>query len=249
MTNIKLSAAVITLNEEEKIGRCLESLSFADEIVVVDSGSTDNTVRMAESIGARVVFHEWEGHIQQKNFAIDQTRGEWVLSLDADEIVSPELREEILKVLENPRADGYAAPRLVYYINRWIRHGGWYPARKVRLFRRDKGRWGGENPHDRIILEGRLENLRGDIYHLSFDDISDHLRTINAFTDIAAAERAARGARAGWFSMAARPPATFLKMYVLKLGFLDGVPGLIAAGLSAYHVFCKYVKIWEKNRR
>lgn len=248
MTDIKLSAAVITLNEEEKIRRCLESLSFADEIVVVDSGSTDNTVRIAESMGARTVFHEWEGHIQQKNFAIDQTRGEWVLSLDADEIVSPELREEILKVLKNTRADGYAAPRLVYYINRWIRHGGWYPARKVRLFRRDRGRWGGENPHDRIILQGRRENLRGDIYHLSFDDISDHLRTINSFTDIAAAERAARGARAGWFSMAARPPAAFFKMYVLKLGFLDGVPGLIAAGLSAYHVFCKYAKIWEKTR-
>jgi len=247
MPEIRLSAAVIAKNEEEKIGRCIDSLSFADEIIVVDSGSQDRTVEIARSRGAQVVFHEWEGHIQQKNFAIDQTRGEWVLSLDADEIVSPELREEILKAINDPAVDGYAIPRLVYYINRWIFHSGWYPARKVRLFRRGKGRWGGENPHDRITLEGREGTLKGDMYHLSFDDISDHLKTINSFTDIAAEERAAKSDKSSWLAIVTRPPATFLKMYLLKLGFLDGVPGFIVASLSAYHVFCKYVKIWEKR--
>lgn len=248
MTRVRLSAAVIAKNEEEKIGRCLASLSFADEIVVVDSGSTDRTIEIAEAAGAKVVHHEWEGHIQQKNFAIDQTTGEWVLSVDADEIVSPELRESILKAVENPDAEGYAVPRPVYYINRWIRHCGWYPDRKVRLFRRDKGRWGGENPHDKISLEGRSGVLRGDLYHLSFDNISDHMKTINSFTDIAAAEGVARSKSAGWFSLLLRPPATFIKMYFLKLGFLDGAPGFIASALSAYHVFSKYVKIREKKK-
>lgn len=246
---IRLSAAVITKDEEDKIGDCLDSLSFTDEIVVVDSGSTDRTVEIARAKGAKVVHNDWEGHIQQKNFAIVQTRGEWVLSVDADERVSARLRAEILKKLENPDADGYAVPRLVYYINRWIRHCGWYPARKTRLFRRDKGRWTGENPHDRLDVDGKVKNLDGDLYHLSFDNISDHLRTIDRFTEIAARERVAKGARAGLFAIALRPPATFIKMYFLKLGFLDGVPGLIVSALSAYHVFCKYMRISEMNRK
>jgi len=246
-SGVLLSAAIITKNEEDKIADCLDSVAFAGEVVVVDSGSTDRTVEIAKAKGARVIFNQWPGHIQQKNFAIDQTRGEWVLSLDADERVSPGLKAEIERALANPAADGYAIPRLVFYINRWIRHCGWYPARKVRLFRRDRGRWGGENPHDAIFLKGRREILDGDIYHLSFDNLSDHLRTINSFTDIAAAERAAKNKKAGWLSIALRPPATFLKMYILKLGFLDGAPGVIAAVLSAYHVFCKYIKIWERG--
>jgi len=248
MTLVKLSAAIITKNEEDKIGDCIDSLSFADEIVVVDSGSTDRTVEIAKSKGARVVFHEWPGHIQQKNYAIDQTTGEWILSLDADERVSPELKLEIIEILKNPKADGYAIPRLVYYINRWIRHCGWYPARKVRLFRRDKGRWGGENPHDRVFMTGPVEKLNGDIYHLSFDDISEHFRTINSFTGIAAKERGDKKLFAPWLAMVLRSKFTFFKMYFLKLGFLDGAPGLIISALSAYHVFCKYVKIWERQK-
>ncbi len=246
-SRIKLSAAIITLNEEDKIGDCLASLSFADEIVVVDSGSEDRTVEIAESMGARTVFHRWEGHVQQKNFAIDQTRGEWILSLDADERVSEKLRDEIIDAVENPTADGYAMPRLVFYINRWIYHCGWYPARRIRLFKRDKGRWTGENPHDTIRLDGKTGNFRGDLLHLSFDTISDHLRTIDSFTEIAATERVAKHKAAGLASIMTRPVATFVKMYFLRLGFLDGIPGLIISTLSAYHVFCKYVKISEMN--
>ena len=245
---IKLSAAVITKNEEDKIGDCIDSLSFCDEIVVVDSGSTDATVKIAESKGARVISHEWEGHVGQKNFALDQTKGTWVLSLDADERVSAKLKDEITAQLANPVADGFAIPRLVFYINRWIRRCGWYPARKIRLFKKDKGRWVGENPHDRIELDGRVENLSGDLIHLSFDNISEHLQTIDSFTEIAANERLANGKTAGYFSILSRPPVTFIKMYFLKLGFLDGIPGLIASSLSAYHVFCKYVKIAESKK-
>ena len=246
---IKLSAAVITKNEEDKIGDCLDSLSFCDEIVVVDSGSTDATVDIAKSKGARVVFHEWEGHVEQKNFALDQTSGAWVLSLDADERVSKKLRDEIVTTLINPTAQGYAIARLVHYINRWIKRCGWYPARKIRLFERSRGRWVGENPHDRIELDGLVENMDGDLYHLSFDNISEHMQTIDSFTEIAASERVTSGKTAGYFSILFRPPVTFIKMYFLKLGFLDGIPGLIASLLSAYHVFCKYVKIAEMDGR
>ncbi|MBI4666103.1 MAG: glycosyltransferase family 2 protein [Nitrospinae bacterium] len=249
MRRPKLSAAVITKNEEDKIADCLQSLYFADEIVVVDSGSTDRTVEIARSMGAKVIHNDWPGHIQQKNFAIDQTTGDWILSLDADERVSAQLRDEIIKTLDPLRAEGYAIPRLVYYINRWICHCGWYPARKVRLFKRGAGRWGGENPHDRVFMEGRVANLKGHIYHLSFDNISEHLTTIQSFTDIAAKERIDKGLTAGFWSMLLRPPGMFVKMYFLKLGFLDGIPGLIISLLSAYHVFSKYAKIWERSQR
>ena len=146
MTNssIGLSATVITKNEENKIADCIASLSFADEIVVVDCGSSDSTVKIAKEMGAKVFFNEWPGHVQQKNFALDLASKQWVLSLDADERVSLALREKIITLLENPKADGYAIPRLVYYINRWIKHCGWFPARKVRLFKRSKGRWARE---------------------------------------------------------------------------------------------------------
>lgn len=249
MRRYKLSAAIIAKNEEDKIADCIDSLSFADEIVVVDSGSSDRTIELARAKGARVIHNDWPGHVAQKNFALDQAAGDWAISLDADERVSKKLREEILFALENPKADSYAIPRLVYYINRWICHCGWYPARKVRLIRKGTGRWGGENPHDRLMADGRVEALNGDIYHLSFDDVSEHLRTINSFTDIAANERAANKETAGYFSMTLRPAGTFVKMYFLKLGFLDGIPGLIISGLSAYHVFCKYIKIWERAGR
>jgi glycosyltransferase involved in cell wall biosynthesis len=249
MRRYKLSAAIITKNEEDKVADCIASLFFADEIVVVDCGSTDRTAQIAGAGGARVVHNDWPGHVGQKNFALDQTTGDWTICLDADERVSKKLREEILLTLENPKADGYAIPRLVYYINRWILHCGWYPARKARLIRHGAGRWGGENPHDRLFVNGRVDALRGDVYHLSFDNVSEHLRTINGFTDIAANERAARNETAGFVSMTLRPVGTFLKMYFLKRGFLDGIPGLIISALSAYHVFCKYAKIWERTGR
>ena len=171
-----------------------------------------------------------------------------MLIIDADERVSARLRGEIEKELQNPRAMAYSAPRLVYYINRWIRHCGWYPARRTRLFRRDAGIWAGENPHDHLEVNGRTAKLPGDIYHLSFDNISDHLATIDNFTEVAAQVRIDKGGKAGLFEIFLRPPATFLKMYILKIGFLDGIPGFIASVLSAYHVFCKYVKIAEMSR-
>ncbi len=246
---IKLSAAVITLNEEEKIADCLRSLLFADEIVVIDSGSEDRTVQIAESFGARVIFNRWPGHVEQKNFAIDQTCGEWVLSLDADERVSKKLQSSIMEVLKDKNINACSIPRAVYYVNRWIGHSGWYPARKVRLFRRNAGRWGGENPHDRVFVSEPVKMINGDIFHLSFDNVSDHLKTINSFTDIASSERLKKGFRAGLTDILFRPIATFMKMFFLKAGFRDGMPGFIIASLSGYHVFCKYIKIMEAGEK
>lgn len=239
----KLSAAVIAFNEEEKISDCLKSLSFASETVVVDSHSSDRTRDIAKDLGAKVIEKEWPGHIEQKNFALSATSNQWVICIDADERVSQKLRREIETVMENPQADGYAMPRRVFYINRWINHCGWYPARKVRLVRKSKARWGGEDPHDTLIVDGRVEKLSSDIYHLSFDSIYDHLKTINHFTRVGAEEAHKTGRRARFIDMTLRPLFTFVKMYFLKLGFLDGAPGLIVCALSAFHTFTKYDRL------
>ena len=239
----KISAAVITFNEEEKIADCLKSLSFADEFVVVDSHSTDKTREIALAMGAKVIERDWPGHVAQKNFALSAADGEWVISLDADERVSGKLRSEMARVMENPRADGYAMPRRVFYINRWIRHCGWYPARKVRLVKKAKARWEGADPHDALAVEGTVEKLAGDIYHLSFDSIYDHLKTVDHFTRVGAQEALRAGKRSSPLDVTIRPLFTFAKMYLLKLGFLDGWPGLIVCVFSAFHTFTKYDRL------
>lgn len=247
---IRLSAAVIALNEESKITDCLDSLAFCDEIVLVDSGSTDETLSIARSRGARIFHNAWPGYVKQKNFAIDQCRGEWILSLDADERVSERLRSSIISALreENPKVDGYSIARLVWYIDRWIYHA-WYPSRRVRLFRRSKARWGGVDPHDRIEIDGAIARLDGDIYHLSFDDISAHLETIRRFSSIGAGELLAGDRRDSirlrfpLLNGFARGSIVFLKSYFARRGFLDGAPGLIIAVLSAYDVLVRYRRL------
>ncbi len=245
MTAPKISAAIITFNEEAKIADCLKSLYWVDEIVVVDSHSADRTREIAASFPkTRVIERDWPGHVKQKNIALDETSNEWALSLDADERVSEKLREEILAVMQNPKADGYAMPRRVYYINRWIKHCGWYPARKVRLVKKSLARWGGTDPHDTLRVTGKVENLNGDLYHLSFDSIYSHFRTIDNFTRVAAQEAFKEGKKSTVIDVTLRPLFTFVKMYFLKLGFLDGIPGLILCVLSAFHTYTKYDRLY-----
>jgi len=249
VTTRKISAAIIAFNEEDKIGDCLKSLSWADEVVVVDSHSTDRTREIAASFpNTRVLERDWPGHIKQKNIALGETRNEWVISLDADERVSAELRGEILRTMQDPKADGYAMPRRVFYINRWIGHCGWYPARKVRLVKKSAAHWGGVDPHDSLRVDGAVENLNGDLYHLSFDSIYDHLRTIDRFTRVGAQEAHRAGKKSSVIDVTARPLFTFVKMYFIKLGFLDGVPGFILCALSAFHTYTKYDRLYELNR-
>lgn len=241
----KLSVTIITLNEEANIRYALESIKWADEIVVVDSGSSDKTVDICKEYTEKVFYNQWSGHIAQKNFAIDKATHNWILSIDADERVTPELAEEIKHALVNPEAAAYVVPRHGFYMGRWIDHSGWYPDYKIRLFRRSRGRWGGINPHDAVIVNGEVKYLKGDILHYSYRDIAHHVNTINSFTTIGAREYHKLGRRAGLWDIAVRPFGTFLKKYILKQGFRDGTPGFIIAVSSAYYVFLKYAKLLE----
>jgi glycosyltransferase involved in cell wall biosynthesis len=244
-----VSVCVVAMDEEDNIAECLKSADFASEWIVVDSHSKDATRERAAACGARVVERDWPGHVQQKNFAIDQAANDWVLCLDADERVSPELRASILAALDRTDLpDGFEMARRTWYLGRWIRRGGWYPDLKIRLFRRSRGRWGGVNPHDRVGVAGRVERLGGDLLHYSYRSISDHLRTIDSFTTIAAREKLAAGRRCGVLDLTARPLWKFLRMYVAKLGFLEGRAGFVVASMGAFYVFLKYAKLWDLSR-
>jgi glycosyltransferase involved in cell wall biosynthesis len=244
-----VSVCVVAMNEEDNIAECLASADFAAEAVVVDSRSTDATREKAAAAGARVIERDWPGHVEQKNFALDQAANDWVLCLDADERVSPELRASILAALERPDLpDGFEMARRTWYLGRWIKRGGWYPDRKIRLYRKSKGRWGGVNPHDHVRVQGRVERLEGDLLHYSYRSISDHLKTIDSFTTIAAREKRAAGKRASLVDLTLRPFGKFVRMYVLKAGFLDGRAGFVVAATGAFYVFLKYAKLWDLER-
>jgi glycosyltransferase involved in cell wall biosynthesis len=246
----RLSVCVITRDEAANIEACLRSVAFADEWIVVDSGSTDGTREIARAAGARVIERAWTGYVDQKNFALDQAAGEWVLFLDADERVSDALRAAILAVLDASDAkDGYTMPLLTRYLGRWIRHGGWYPDRKLRLFRRGRGRWVGGDVHERAEVDGSVGALDGDLLHYSYASIADHLVTIDRYTTLSAEQKHRAGARAGPVSLVLRPAAKFAVTYVLRRGFLDGVPGLVVAVTGAFYVFLKYAKLWELRLR
>ena len=248
----KITAVVITLNEEKNIGRCLDSVrQVADEIVVVDSYSTDRTRDICSRKDVQFMQHPFGGHIEQKNYAVSCASYDRVLALDADEALSEELQQSILTVKQNWLADGYAFNRLTSYCGKWIRHSGWYPDTKLRLWDRRKGRWGGVNPHDRVIMDSgsRLTRLGGDLYHYSYHTIRDHIDTINNFSEIAARAAHADGRRANLLlDIVLNPPLTFIKKYVLKLGFLDGYPGFMIAVHTAYGKFLKYTKLRELNK-
>ncbi len=243
---MKLSVVIITLNEELNLARALLSVSgVADEVVVVDSGSTDSTREIAESGGARFIAHAWEGYARQKNFAAAQAAHDWVLSLDADEALSPELIEEIRTVKQSANEDaaGYSMPRLPYYCGRWIRHSGWYPDRKVRLYDRRRARWVGEYVHESVRVNGAIAELRGDLLHYTCDTIEQHRCTVDRYTSLAAQEAHARDARWALPSMIVLPPWKFFETYIVRAGFLDGAAGLTIARMAACYVYLKYAKL------
>jgi glycosyltransferase involved in cell wall biosynthesis len=249
---IKLSVVIITLNEEKNIGRCLEAaLRVADDLVVVDSFSTDRTKEICESFGARFIERAFTGHIDQKNFAVSQALYPYILSLDADEVLSEELKAAILRIKQHWKKDAYRMTRLTNYCGYWIRHSAWYPDWKVRLFDRSKARWGGENPHDRIVLspdatEGRLS---GDLLHYSYSSVKQHLDQVNYFTGIASQELKAKGKKAWMWQLLLKPPFRFANMYFFRLGFLDGFAGFCIAVISSYAVFVKYTKLYFANKK
>ena len=245
---VRISAAIITFNEERNIERCLKSLQgVADETLVVDSFSIDDTENICRRYDVRFVQNPFRGHIEQKNFALDLTRHEYVLSLDADEALSDELRESILLAKCSWSGDGYEMNRLTNYCGKWIRGCGWYPDRKLRLVKKSKARWGGRNPHDRLGLEEGCETatLKGDLLHYSFYSVDQHRKQIEYFTDIAAREMFENGRRASLATAFAHGAWRFMKGYFLNLGILDGSHGLTICRLSAYAVYSKYRKLMK----
>jgi glycosyltransferase involved in cell wall biosynthesis len=250
-----ISVVIITFNEERNIGRCLESVKdIADDIVIVDSFSTDNTAEICKSYGARFIQHAFEGHIEQKNWAIPHAKYPHILSLDADEVLSDELKKSILEVKADWKFDGYYFNRLTNYCGKWIRHSSWYPSRKLRLWDSRKGKWGGTNPHDRFILDRKATRkfLNGDLLHFSYYSIHEHIQQINKFSDIVAISYHKEGRHAPLFNIIFNPMWRLFRDYVIKLGFLDGFYGLIISVNSAHETFLKYTKlrrICEEDRR
>jgi len=246
-TRPSISVSVITFNEEDNLRACLDSVTWADDIVVVDSFSTDATLDIAREFTDRIHQRAWNGINEQRQFALEQCRGDWVLCLDADERVTPELRDEILAVFDrgNPDCNGFLIPRRAYYLGQWIRHCGWYPDRKLRLFRRASARFGDNDPHDKVVLDGAVKTLGGDLLHYTYRDLTHNLRTINTFSSVAAERCARQGRDTGVLDLIVRPPWRFIKQYILRLGFLDGLPGLIICAMSAFSAFAREAKIWE----
>lgn len=247
----RLSVAIITYNEENNIRDCIDSVTdLADEIVILDSFSTDNTETISKEY-PKVSFHQhkFDGHVQQKNRALKLCQYDWILSLDADERVSPELAESIKKFLENTD-DCVAAkfPRLTVHLKREIRHSGWYPNARYRLIKNGHAHWGGENPHDTLIIDGKGKMLKGDLIHYSFKDLSHQVQTINSFSSIVAYTRAHKGKKFRLARVLLKPASKFIEIYLIKKGFLDGLAGLIIAVSSSYSAFLKEAKLYELTR-
>ena len=248
---MKITATVITFNEEHNIAAALESLSWADEIIVVDSESKDRTVEIARRFTDRLFVRAWPGYSAQKNFAAEQANNDWIFSLDADERVSPELTTRILelKSRSEPEPAGFEMPRRTFYLGRWIKHSGWWPDHKVRLYDRRRSRWRGDFVHESLGVDGSVNRLDGNLLHYTVRDASEHHLRMDRYTTLAAEELFTRGKRASMSSLFVSPAVVFLRSYLFKLGFLDGIPGVAIARFAAHYEFLKNLKLWEMRMK
>ena len=237
------SAVIITLNAAAQIEACLQSVAFADEVLVVDCGSTDATLALAQKAGARILHQDWLGYGAQKQFAISQAKNDWVLCLDADERVSTPLRTAIEAALMAPKAHGFDLPRCNRFMGRWLRHGEGYPDWSLRLFHRKYGRWSEDPVHEKVELDGAPGRLQGDLLHESAEDLTRYLEKQNRYTTLQAAVLRQRGKRVGVAQMVLSPLLRFVKFYIGRLGFLDGVPGLVHIAIGCHNSFIKYAKL------
>ncbi len=249
---INFSVAIITFNEEKNIRECIESIyDISDEIILLDSYSTDSTLDIASQFSKVKIFtNEFIGHIEQKNKAIDLCSGKWILSLDADERISLTLKNEIFEILkiESNEIKGYKIPRLTFHLGKFIRHGGWYPLKRYRLFQKGFAKWIGENPHDFIEVQGNGKSLSGDIIHYSFKDLTHQVDTINKFSSIVGFTRYKKKVAYPIVKSLYKPFIKFLESYIFKLGFLDGYAGFVIAISSSYSTFLKFAKLYELNQ-
>ena len=252
---MKISATIITLNEADNIREAFESVAWADEVLVVDSGSTDKTCAIAEALGARVIKNDWPGFAQQKQFAAEHAEHDWIFSLDADERVSDELMNSIAalrKLSDSERTDGYRIARRSFYQGRWIKGGGWYPDRQLRLYRKSRGRWAPRHIHESVKMDSgaRVENLQGDILHYSVRDSAQHHRMIGErYAPLAALQMFEEGRRTSRLRIATAAPVGFIRSFILKGGFRDGLAGLTIARFAGHHDFLKHILLWEKQRQ
>jgi glycosyltransferase involved in cell wall biosynthesis len=245
---VSASACVIARDAQATLDRCLASLAWCEEcVVVVDPRSRDATEALARAAGARVVLHPYAGNVEQKNFALAQAKGEWVVALDADEALSPELEAGLRAWLAAPEpgCDGVELCRVAFHLGRWIRHGDFHPDWQLRVFRRERARWQGRDPHGRVRVPGRVRRLAGDLEHRSYASLSDQIARVQEWSRIEAERMWAGGRRARRRDLWLRPPARFLRAYLLRQGFRDGVPGFLIAAVTAFHVLLKYAKLWE----
>ncbi|MGK0290152.1 MAG: glycosyltransferase involved in cell wall biosynthesis [bacterium] len=250
--NIKISAAVITYNEEKNLADCLQSLRWCDEIVVVDSLSEDRTCEIAREFGAKIIDQKFLGHVKQKQLALEACENNWVISLDADERVSEELKNSIFQLFEKTKEENllnaYTVSRRSYHLGRWIMHGSWYPDRNIRVVNRNHVRWGGIDPHDRLeTTSGETGNLTGDLDHYVFRDLTHNVQQNNLFSGISASILYNEGKKPSFLKLLFKPFGKFLETYIIKRGFLDGLPGFIIAVGAGYSMFLKYAKLWEKH--
>jgi glycosyltransferase involved in cell wall biosynthesis len=249
---MKITATIITFNEERNIREACESVSWVDEIVVVDSNSTDATRELAQAAGARVIVNDWPGFGAQKQFAVDQAQHEWILSLDADERVSDELRQSIHSLKESSLADGYLLPRRTQYQGRWIRGGGWYPDHQLRFFRRSKGRWKLRHIHESVAMEpgAKVATLNGDLLHFTAQNAAYHHRMIGErYAPLSAQQMFEEGRRTSSSKVAIAGPAAFIRSFILKGGFRDGFAGFTIASFAAHHAFLKHLMLWELQHK
>jgi glycosyltransferase involved in cell wall biosynthesis len=242
----KLSVTVIARDEAANIAAALQSVAWADELIVVDSQSRDDTVAIARRYTDHVVVREWAGYPAQKNYAASLATHDWILSLDADERVTPALAAEIQRTLKRePGEKAFSVPRVTWHLGRWIRTTDWYPDYQLRLYDRRSAEWTGRYVHESLTVSGAVGRLREDLQHFAYRDIAEHLETIDRYTTYAARQMHEDGRRVGWLQIAGHPPLAFLRNYLLKRGIADGVPGLVISAMNAYYVLLKFAKLWE----
>ncbi len=252
MSRSPVSGFVICHNEEDDIYDCLKSIGFCDELVVVDSGSTDKTLEIAKEFGAKIHHRCWTGFKDQKQYGLDLCSNKWVINLDADERVSSELKEEILNILEedgkeDKATSGYEINRVVFFQGRWWRRGGWYPEFRLRFFKKKDIVWGGVDPHEKPICSGKTERLKHEILHYTYVDFFDQASRLIKYARIMATEEYKRGKRASFFKVFVNPISRFIKFYFIKRGILEGKMGFVIALMESYYTFLKYLFLWEKN--
>lgn len=249
MGKLPLSACIISFNEADNIKRCIESISsLAEEVIVVDSHSTDRTVEIAEQHGAIVYTEDWKGHVAQKNSALDKCSQPWIISLDCDEEVSPELKDSLQSAIARSDADGYFVNRKTYCLGKWINYS-WYPDRKLRVIKNGLARWEGYDPHDSLETKGTVKKLTGDLFHYPMERMEDLFSRTVAYAVIGAESYIKQGKKASLFNIIFNPAYSFIKHYFLKRGFLDGIQGFFIASASGYYTFLKYSIIWDRQRR